>query len=399
MKKRILFVDDEINILKGLKRSLRSERDHWEMEFAEGGEKGLKLLESCCFDVVVSDMRMPGMDGAVFLGRIKERYPMIIRIILSGYSEQEMVMKTVKAAHQYLAKPCDTAVLIGAIKRACSLRDLLNQDALKELLGGLETIPSLPIVYLKMMEELNSPESDIEKIGDIIAEDMGMTAKILQIVNSSFFGHAGGRISDTKEAVIYLGLDLLKALVLNIEVFSKMPVNSDAKNCAASIQEHSIKTGAIAGKIAEEVSFDPKFSDDLLIAALLHDLGRMLLIQYFSDQYKNVIQLAEQKSVQWLTAERQIFGTSHAEIGAYLLGLWGLPDSVIEGIAFHHEPGRMDEEHWNICGILHIADRIERNSSTSTNGADGMQGLDKDFIKNRHLEEKFQEWQQKFGQG
>ncbi|MBU2453622.1 MAG: HDOD domain-containing protein, partial [Proteobacteria bacterium] len=219
MKRRILFVDDELNILKGLQRSLRPLRQYWDMEFSEGAVNALELLEKQSFDVIVSDMRMPQMDGATLLKIVQEKYPTMVRIVLSGYSDQEMTMKSVKSAHQYLSKPCDKKVLITAITRACSLQDLLNKKPLQHLLGGIESMPSIPALYAQIMEELRSAEASTASVGKIIAKDMGMTAKVLQLVNSSFFG-IPRHISNVTEAVVMLGMDVVKSLVLGIEVFS-----------------------------------------------------------------------------------------------------------------------------------------------------------------------------------
>ena len=220
MKKRILFVDDEINILKGLQRSLRPLRKFWDMVFSEGGENALKLLEKHSFDVIVTDMRMPGMDGAQLLKIVQDKYPMMVRIILSGHSDREMIMKIVKSAHQYLSKPCEKKVLVTAITRSCSLRDILNKKVLQQLLGGIETMPSLPSLYAQIVEEIKSPAASVASVGEIISKDMGMTAKVIQLVNSAFFS-IPRHISNAQEAVVLLGIDVVRILISEIEVFSK----------------------------------------------------------------------------------------------------------------------------------------------------------------------------------
>ncbi len=392
MKKRILFVDDEVNILKGLKRSLRPERKQWDMEFAEGGQNALDLLAKESFDVVVTDMRMPQMDGATLLKIIQERYPMLVRIILSGYSDQEMVMKSVKSAHQYLAKPCETAILIATIARACSLRDFLNQQVLQDLLGGIETIPSLPTVYLQIMEELNSSEACVETVSDIIAKDMGMTAKVLQMVNSSFFGMSR-HISGTKDAVSFLGMDVIKTLVLGIEIFSKLSKSTMSIISEDDIHNHSIRTGVIAKRIAVLEKMDKEIIEDILMASMLHDLGKLLLCQYFQDEYKTVVALEKNEKMAIFKAERQVFGVSHAEVGAYLLGLWGLPENIVEGIAFHHEPNKLGVDSFELCGIIHVADRLERNGSSLLDNPEEIDGLDRQYLASLGLESKILLWQ------
>ena len=219
MKKRILFVDDEPKILEGLQRTLRSMRQEWEMQFAGSGQEALECLSKEPFDVVVSDMRMPGMDGAQLLKEVMRLYPQIARIILSGHSDQEIVLKSVRIAHQYLAKPCEAETLKSVVTRTCALRELLADDAVRRMVSNMDSIPSLPSLYAEIMEEIQSPNASIQRVGKIISKDMGMTTKILQLVNSAFFG-LRRHVSSPSQAVSLLGLDTIRALVLSVHIFT-----------------------------------------------------------------------------------------------------------------------------------------------------------------------------------
>ncbi|MBU1196181.1 MAG: HDOD domain-containing protein [Proteobacteria bacterium] len=393
MKKRILFVDDEVNILKGLKRSLRPVRDLWDMEFVQSGKDALDLLEKQAFDVIVSDMRMPEMDGAALLKTVRKKYPMMVRMILSGYSDQEMVMKSVKSAHQYLSKPCETQALISAITRACSLCDFLNQEALQTLLGGMASVPSLPTVYLQIIEELNSPGACAKNVARIIAKDMGMTAKVLQLVNSSFFGMKD-HVSDIADAVAFLGMDVIKTLVLSLEIFSRLSQDALSVICVDEMYQHCMKTGAIAKFIATTEKLDKKIVENVIIACVLHDIGKLILCQYYTDDYKTVSALVADENISFFKAERQIFGVSHAQVGAYLLGLWGLPVDIVEGIAFHHEPSRSGSHEFELCGIIHIADRLERNEYSPQNSIETIVGLDIPYFDKLGLSARIPLWQE-----
>ena len=189
--KKILFVDDEPHILSGLQRMLRGNRNEWEMQFVGSGAEALAKLAAAPFDVIVTDMRMPGMDGAELLTRVRANFPDVVRICLSGYSSVESAMKVVGLAHQYLSKPCDPNVLKTTIVRACALRDHLHDPLLRQALSRMENVPSLPTNYQAILAELNCPEPSLAKIGEVISQDIAMTAKILQLVNSSFFGLRG----------------------------------------------------------------------------------------------------------------------------------------------------------------------------------------------------------------
>lgn len=193
---RILFVDDEIRILEGLQRMLRPQRKEWEMAFAPGGQAALTMLEASTFDVIVSDMRMPGIDGAALLETVRQKYPSVLRIILSGYTELEASYRAVPVAHQFLLKPCDPDALRAAIERATSLVEVLNSKMLASLVGSLQELPSLPRTYAELRHALSDPDSSIDQVVRIVEQDVAITAKVLQLVNSAFLGlHAKFRIS------------------------------------------------------------------------------------------------------------------------------------------------------------------------------------------------------------
>ncbi len=338
MKRRVLFVDDDPNVLQGLRRMLRPMRHEWEMAFADGGPAALALLAETTFDVIVSDMRMPGMDGAELLARVKRDYPQVVRIVLSGHSERESIMRSVDTAHQYLAKPCDADNLKAVIARACRLRDMLRTASLRSLVTRLDTIPSLPQTYNEIVEELESPDASVQSVGRIIARDVGMTAKVLQLVNSAFFG-LRCHVSDPAQAASLLGVDTLKSLVLSVHIFSQLDCTRVPEFCIETLWNHSVMVGALAKRIAADQSQSRELCDHALLAGLVHDAGKLVLAANLPDQYTQALEQAHAEHLTLELAERHQFDTSHAEVGAYLLGLWGLPDPIVEAVAFHHHPG------------------------------------------------------------
>ncbi|MBV9849174.1 MAG: response regulator [Armatimonadetes bacterium] len=118
---RVLFVDDESHILSGLQRMLRPLRHEWAMTFAEGGPAALDALAGAEFDVIVTDMRMPGMSGAQLLAEVRRRHPRVARIVLSGQSDREHLQQLAQTPHEYLSKPCDTELLKETVRRLCGL--------------------------------------------------------------------------------------------------------------------------------------------------------------------------------------------------------------------------------------------------------------------------------------
>ena len=216
--KTLLFVDDEPRVLQGLQRQLHPMRSEWSMHFMDGAARALEFMASHPVDIVVSDMIMPGMDGAQLLTEVAKRHPQTVRIILSGHAEREAVLRLVGPAHQYLSKPCDADELRKAIVRAFALRDLLGNEHLKQLTTRIKNLPTLPSLQKQLTEELRKESPSLENIGQLISRDVGMTAKILQLVNSAFFGLAQP-IGSPTEATAYLGLNTIRALVLSMGIF------------------------------------------------------------------------------------------------------------------------------------------------------------------------------------
>ena len=389
-KKQILFVDDEPNILKALQRMLRPMRHEWDMAFAENGEKALELLARRSFDVIVSDMRMPGMDGVRLLEEVKNRYPGIVRIILSGHSDQEMILKSVRPAHQYLSKPCSSERLISTVNRSCSLRDFLSQNGLKQVISKIESLPSLPSVYTEIMTELRSPEASMQQVGKIVEKDMSMCAKILQLVNSSFFG-LPRHVSSLSQAVVLLGLDTIRSLVLTVDVFSKFDPATMSTLHIERIYEHSTQTAAIAQAIAKHENADKETLSNTFTTGLLHDIGKIVFAVNFPEKYGRVFELLQEEELSATEAESRIMGATHAEVGAYLLGLWGLPDVIIEGVAFHHTPGRCQHKAFGPLIAVHVANILEKNLHASQEK--NRQGFDTAYMTKAGLHEKIPAWE------
>ncbi|MBI1748991.1 MAG: HDOD domain-containing protein [Acidobacteria bacterium] len=356
--KQVLFVDDEAKVLEGLQRMLRSMRREWKMLFANGGQEALDILAKEHVNVIVTDMRMPGMDGQKLLMAVAEHYPEIIRIVLSGQSDQEMVLKCVGTAHQYLSKPCDPEILKDTVNRAFSLRGLLANDSLRRLVSRMTSLPSIPALYLELTEVLQSPNASIEKVGKIVSKDMGMAAKVLQLANSAFFGNAR-HICDPADAVIYLGLDTIKALAFSVNVFSQFEQSDFSKFSIDEFWRHSVATGAFAQRIAKSLQFPEKMIHDARMAGLLHDVGKLVLAANLPKPYEDMWTMVQDQGIPQWQAEVEVFGSTHAEVGAYLLWLWGLPGPIIEAIAFHHSPGASPEQSPTPLTAVHIGNAIE----------------------------------------
>ena len=393
-KRRILFVDDEPMVLKGLQRSLRKMRTEWEMTFTSSSKEALDILGTASFDVVVSDLRMPEMDGAQLLAEVKDRYPQVVRIILSGQVEQETTFKSVQLAHQSLSKPCDADILKHALNQLFGLRNLLEDESIKRIVSQTETLPSLPAVYTEIIRELQSAEPSVKKVGEIISTDLAMTAKILQVVNSAFFGLVR-KISNPKDAVMLLGTETIKALVLSVKIFSEFNQKKLGWFDFDELFDHSMSVSMFAQTISKEEQLDQSLVNHSLMAGMFHDLGKLILVTNFQEPYREVLTESRQTKQNLWDLETERFGTSHAEIGAYLMGLWGLEYPVVEAIAYHHCPGKSLSDTTGLLTAVHFGDAFDRlqNGSNNLNADNGLRHLDREYLENLGVASRINDWQ------
>jgi putative nucleotidyltransferase with HDIG domain len=299
-------------------------------------------------------MRMPEMDGARFLAEVRQRYPHTVRIVLSGQAGRDAALRSVDVAHQYLSKPCSAEALKATLARACALRSLLATESLHQIVSQMKSLPSLPTLYAEIVEEMNSPDPSIQKVGQIIGQDVAMAAKVLQIVNSSFFGlHC--HVPSPAQAVMLLGAEVIKALVLSAQVFARLDTQLVAEFFVDALWIHSQATGTLARQIAKEEQADQRTTEFAFMAGLLHDVGKLVLAGSRPKQYAEVLDLHRGKGLLLWEAECEVFGSSHAEVGAYLLGLWGLPDPIVEAVAWHHRPGDLHVDSFCPLTAVHAA--------------------------------------------
>lgn len=353
-KKGILFVDDEPNILSGIKRMLRSMHKEYDFHFAAGGESALDLIGSENIDVVVSDMRMPGMDGAELLTWVRENHPDIIRIMLTGQADSDSVYRTVNVVHQFLSKPCEPDTLKDVIVRSCALRDVLTDIQLKKMVAGIDNLPSLPEVYTQLQQVLRKEDASAEDVAEIIEQDIAMTAKLLQLVNSSFFG-LYQKVESPARAVKLLGFDTIKILVLGVQIFSGVKVKSDLISLDY-LKEHSMMVAQCSKKIALASSDDPDTINNCFLAGMLHDIGRLLLLSHMSDTYLPLVEKVREEETELNQEERSHCSATHGEIGAYLIGLWGFSGEILEAIAYHNNLAASMATTFSAAVAVHAAD-------------------------------------------
>ena len=354
MLKRLLFVDDEAMILNGLRRALHGMRSEWEMHFVDNAADALQALDQQAYDAIVTDMRMPMMDGAQLLEAVKQRHPEMIRMVLSGQSSRAAVLRSISPAHQFLSKPCDPNELVLRLAQAFAMRDLLANQSLKTIVSRLRSIPSLPTLYEELTAALRLEDPSLAQIERIISKDVAMAAKILQLANSAFIGSCG-RVSNLLQAVSLIGTETVRTLVLSVHVFSQFDGHSEVASYLPALWEHSVGTASLAQRIASAESRTKALAEESFTAGLLHDIGKVVLLAEMPHEYRPILEAGAGDVV---ALELEHLGCTHAQVGAYLMSVWGLPVPLVHAVVFHHCPGETAETQFSSLTAVHAADAI-----------------------------------------
>lgn len=338
MRSRLLFVDDEPQVLQGLRRMLRRHRDEWEMVFVGGGQEALDALAASPFDVLVTDMKMPGVGGVELLRAAAENYPSVARVVLSGQTDEEDLMLSSISAHQYLAKPCAVEALESVIERASAIRDFVTDEALLALVTSLTTLPSFPAISASIAQEVHGDDPSMQRVGDIVSRDIALAAKLLQLVNSSFFGLAR-EISDVREAVNLLGSNRVLALCTGMNLFSQVTHETGGVSFDG-LWQRSVTVASWAQAFAKTCGLDKEAVTAAYLGGLLSVTGNLILASNLPSRYMRATINDAQLSTD--TSELAEFGATFPQVGAYVLGLWGLPSAAVEAVGFHRAPSDFD---------------------------------------------------------
>jgi putative nucleotidyltransferase with HDIG domain len=374
-----------------LKRTLRPMRKLWEMEFVPSGDEALRLMSLREFDAVVTDMRMPGMSGTDLLNQIQEQWPGTARIVLSDQADQQTVMQAIAPAHEFLAKPCDLEQLRTVLDNTLALADLLQNTSLKSFISRMKSVPSLPLLYQQVTSELHSEDPSTSRIGEIIAQDMAMTAKLLQIVNSAGYG-IRAEISEPKRAAIYLGLDTIRALVLSLSIFSAFDPHLLGPGQAEQLWEHAVSVSKFARMIAICEGIGGRDLGPYISAGLLHDIGKLIMASSGPENYRRILATATSTGTRLDVLEFEEFGCTHAEVGAYLLGVWGLPNVIVEAVAWNHRPLDSPVTKFSPLAAVHVASAIDAQLHPDRGYMDS--NIDQVFLDRMGLGHRLEDWTQ-----
>lgn len=380
---RILFVDDEPLTREHYASLSRHVGPNYEVLTVSSGAEAVDILAKKPVDVVVSDMQMPEMSGPEFLAHVERQHPETMRVVISAYADQLAVARCLMFGHRYFQKPLNMAQFAEALKRVCQLKETIRNEKVAKIIGGMAALPSPPETYLKLTEALDSRNSSLDELGEIIRVDPGMTAKLLQIVNSAQFGLAR-RITTPFEAVQYAGVDVLRALMLGLQSLRGFESKKPKSVSLSGLWSHMLDTAVGARTLGEEEKLGFEETQECFVAGLLHDVGKLILAGNADKEYEAVLRQARNEKLPVVQVEREAFGATHADIGGYLLGLWGLPEVIVRSVELHHSLDLVQEKTFSPLVALHLAQNIGHPERPAA--------LDLEFLKRAGLEPRIPEW-------
>jgi len=352
----ILFVDDEPNVLSSIRRMLRTKCKDWNLDFSTDAREALQKIKTIDYDVIVSDIKMPEIDGAELLKQAKEIRPSVLRIALSGQVDLNGVIKSVDAVHQYISKPCTAEGLLERIQSALDLRKVINDPKLISIISQIDSLPVVPRILQEIETELAKEEPSIKEVAAIVSQDVGLVTKVLKLINSPYFS-LPAEIRSIDQSISLLGLETIRSLIVASALFEHF----DSQELNFSIDDlwnHSFRVAAITKLISEYEGLPRQSCDQARLAGLLHDIGKILLITHCNAGYSTVLTKTANSEAPIFESEQAEFSASHAEVAAYLLGLWGMKKEVVEAIAYHHNP-----EDTGLClsRMVQIANAIDHH--------------------------------------
>ncbi|MEA2242270.1 MAG: hypothetical protein QOD24_1826 [Solirubrobacteraceae bacterium] len=387
--RHIVFVDDDPNVLDGLRDALRPRRDEWRMTFVIGADAALSVLHREPIDVVVSDLQMPGMNGTALLAAIARIQPDAVRIVLSGHTDPKAIGRAVVVAHRILAKPSTIADIAAVIERSCVLLDVTGEARLIHA-ARISELPSAPTIYFELMQQLGSSDVSAAQLAAVLEHDIAMSAKVLQLANSAYFARRQP-VSSLRDAVTLLGHNTLRSLVLSAEAYGKFPIVTSIPGFSLeALQNRSLRVGRLAHKLSQG---NPK-ADDAFAAGLLLDIGLLVLAAHEPAYLTEVLLAAEREGRPMHEIELDRHGITHAEVGAHLLALWGLPHTIVEAVAHHHRPLRSPIPALDSVAVTHIADALVADiEACPPDGPISLSHIDLEYLQRIDVTERIAEWQ------
>ena len=354
---RVLFVDDDPSVLAGARRVMHDLRQQWEFLSAASGQEALSLLEQAPCDLIITDMQMPGMDGVELLSQVLSRFPSTVRFALSGYADRAILLKSVGLSHQFLAKPWPAESLKRAISHTLQFKKYLPGTHEQAMVSATETLPVLPDTFRAFQKALRVSRADVEGVATVVASDVCLAAKVLHLASwaSLDFRESARNI---RQAVGVLGTELLHSVLFSAHAFRAMDADTASLFPVSNWNQHATAVAALSVQIAREGGASAEGVQEAGTAGLLHDIGRRILMGGYPATYAGICAASCADETSITQTESEVLGVTHAELGAALMVLWGVPSHVADAVAFHHEPERCPGEDSIVLRAVCEAERL-----------------------------------------
>jgi len=392
-KKNILFVDDNENIISGIQRQLRPYREQWQLFFADSGRQALELMAQQPIDLIVSDMMMPEMRGDELLKKVSEQYPGTVRMILSGFADENTLKNGLEAAHQYISKPCTAETLREVISQIFKIQACVRNPLIVAEIGDANQLPSLPKVYQALNAAIADENTNAGDIAEIFASDMVLSAKLLQLVNSPYFG-LNRVVSSLTDAINLIGIKKLNNLVLSVHVKTAFPVNNpEVEAYMEYLWKDSSRVSELARLIALSENQQEDRPDQAYLGGLLHNMGLLIFLSRGGNKLKTLMEQVKSTDTAVAELETAIFGFTRSEAAAYVLSLWKIPPRIIEAILLQNTPNNSDYGGVNALTAVHVAACLLKPSVMS--GCDRLfeMNLDTDYLQRIDKLQRLPDWQ------
>ena len=351
INKTILLVDDERDILRAFNRLFMD--SEYNLLLANSGKEALEIINEERIDILISDMKMPSMDGYELLSIVKRKYPNTLRIILSGFSEKKTMIRCIQEnlALTYLLKPWDNNQILLTIGNLLRIQHVLKENHLEELTNASKddfTIENK--VYDELLIQIEQKEQ-LHIIAHTIEKDFVLSAIILRFVNSVFHGHD---IASVEKALEYLNLQEIKNIILSKKLTQTINGDEKTNNLKGLLWKHAGLSNIITHFFYKEM-IGKGIPENYRLAALLHNIGMLVLLKIYGGNYEELVYEALRENIPFADLEKERYGIDHQEAGGYLLSWWGIPYPIVETAIHHHNPLKHRVIHRELINIAHIA--------------------------------------------
>ncbi len=381
-KLSVLFVDDDVALLDAWQLALRDYRKDWASEFLSCPLKASELLDARQFDVVVANQFMPEMDGIRFLSVVEQRQPQSVRIMISDTPNFEGIIHAIGPSHQFITKPFSPEELIDLLERTYNLHKALADPVLRREIAKLRSLPTPPDVFMRLTQEIQKGDPSARSIAGMMSEDVALTAEILRVTNSGYFG-LETKVYDVFQAIRLLGMETVHALICAAGVFRQFDFEPDMAAFLDDLDVHCLLVATQARHVAHKLELREGLKDQAFCAGMLSCVGTLVLMNVYPEKMRTLfsrVLLGEN----YTDVERELFGASQGEIGAYLLGLWGFSDIVVEAVLYHDHPSACSYQDHSALTCVHLARALGAELEINGTAVHPI-ALDEDYVRALNL--------------